>query len=491
MSRNRPITFRNINAPDFSGVADLMKGARDSLGSGADAFSGILKNRQTRLGEEDTRMLEEQRTGFRNLLNGFQSPEELAQFQQSGGMERALAGVDERIRADLVGEADQIVSRERTQATEAFAYGNTQREQADAPILAQFRSEMNGLANSGSEQALTQGYEILRGRMAESGASPQALDAMQDEARDTFKASLGDVRGEATYQRLLGGEATIRNMMKEHYATDPAERVPETVLQQQMRDTLIADGMRLSEVPVTMASALANMEGRAQAAKADQQRMIQAEGQLAASFGVQDSIFNPDTYEETSVNDVLMGVIERNFGEDEVWEGLTGSAKRKRLGELVSAVNGGITVKLPDGNDFTLEKIPPGLLEVAIQETDGYGWWSTKKSITSRLKNMLGTKPELRDQARRWHEFEKRRAVLREKGYQDPQVQAYLQNAGLETMFPPATVTEAQPEISEERPFVDRVLAGRSVDGVALRQDGPTPRAIIRDWFLKDPAGER
>ena len=206
-----PITFRNVNAPGFSGTGEILKAAQGSFNAGADVFSDLVKRRQALRKQNFDRGLDEQETGFRNFLDSFDSAEGLAAAQESGAIDSRLAGFDAALQNRLRGADEERLGALRTQEAEAFDFQNAQRERADAPLLAEIARRENELRQSGDEQALTQGLEELRTFAANAGLSDAGLDRAVDSIDSTGTSVRGTIRDNNEFQRNESSRTRIAN----------------------------------------------------------------------------------------------------------------------------------------------------------------------------------------------------------------------------------------------------------------------------------------
>lgn len=138
-----PITWQNIAAPSYSDAMTGLARAQQSLNSGFDSFNNVIKQRTEADNANWDQVKKNNTDAFMNKLLSSTTPEQFTALRDSGQLDQMIAANGAQIdQAAARAAMDSRLGTLQQQGTANIQYANTQREAADAPILAQSRAAL-------------------------------------------------------------------------------------------------------------------------------------------------------------------------------------------------------------------------------------------------------------------------------------------------------------------------------------------------------------
>lgn len=205
------ITWRNVDAPNFTGANILLRDAGDRIGTGFDGFRKVF-DENTQNQQKALEQTKNYNTGqFLDRLAGYRDPAALEAAIQSGEINQLRQQFGAMINQDQVRNAvDDRGSFLRKEATERMGYQNTAQDFADAPIRDRLLAEARQIDVSDPSKVEAQ-LNLLEGKIAESGLSARGQAAAAQGLVDIRKSLFGDYKATqdmANAKTRLGLEAS-------------------------------------------------------------------------------------------------------------------------------------------------------------------------------------------------------------------------------------------------------------------------------------------
>lgn len=308
-----PITWRNIDAPDFTGAANIMKQGNESLQQGVAGLqrlaAGVRDNQIANVDTQAQRTTDQLLQTIRGARTMDQQQALLQQLDPEVLRQRYGAGVD--INAVQRGLSDQVQTI-RTNEANDFKYGQDLQVRADAPKLQAFDRQLAEAKTS--DQILN---TPLPTDLNDVTAARSRLGEAYTQLRNREKIQLADnLDARTTQLQNLGTQAITT-------AQDPADVVR----------TLQAGGAKLNLPPQVIAAAtenaLTNLKTASTPSEAQKGEVGQFFGNYNASLTAEEQAIqrakdeskrrNPATAEYSQ-----MGEVERNMTQGDALKLLPG-----------------------------------------------------------------------------------------------------------------------------------------------------------------------
>ncbi|HEY7823560.1 MAG TPA: hypothetical protein VIG24_12020 [Acidimicrobiia bacterium] len=405
---SRPITFRNINAPDFRQAGSLMQGARDSLNQGVDTFSKLIQQRQGLQAQNLENEKANNTADFRDWM-GSMSVDELTEARASGAFDARRDSLGHMVnREELRGAGAERLGVLQDQEASQFAFERAAQDRADAPGLERIQGISQSLLNYGSEDELVQGSEAALVELRRAHAADEISDRVLQQGErgvfDTVNTAQENLRSDgaasrdaAARGRMETGEALLQRALASREGAGA-----DTVSRNQLQKDLLAAGLKTGEVAdfTTQFEALAANTGRM--ADGDTQYMQDVRSEMEKQYGVQNNAFV--VADQEPFIDQAATLVKNHSGEGGAFNELSQSAKTTLQSDIIEALSSGVTIVDPiSGEPFTMDNVPPALVDMAIAaSSDG---WIFDRSVKDNLTTLLSNTPGLRDEYRKNLEF--------------------------------------------------------------------------------------
>lgn len=131
------ITWQNINAPVLADPSRSMALAQNSFGGAFDTLAKALETQQTVNQNAIDQQNAAKALGFKELLQGASTVEELAALKASGRLDSVRQDLPTKFREALLGASDARLASLQNQTTANNTFENNQRIFRDAPVLDQ------------------------------------------------------------------------------------------------------------------------------------------------------------------------------------------------------------------------------------------------------------------------------------------------------------------------------------------------------------------
>lgn len=132
------ITWRNIDAPDFTGASNILAQAKGNFTDAASGLLGIGKMYQEQDARNVSTLRENNKQDVADFLASFKTPEALAAAEQQGLIQQKIAATGGAIDRDYARNAlDERLDYVRTQAKEGQEYKDYMTELGLRPLIAQ------------------------------------------------------------------------------------------------------------------------------------------------------------------------------------------------------------------------------------------------------------------------------------------------------------------------------------------------------------------
>ena len=190
-----PITWKNVDGPNFEGVSETLGRAGESLTEGVDAIRQGKDTFEKGRTDRNTQ-------AFMDQLSQFGSPEELAAAQESGQVANMRSEFGNLINRDKT-DSDAITDRVtglRQQATADYNYDQTQVDRADKPLVDNFS---NRLASISSDQGIN--------------GIGDSYDGFQSDVQSSMES--GELSTSAGTQLLQQGQQRV-NALEQNFDAD-------------------------------------------------------------------------------------------------------------------------------------------------------------------------------------------------------------------------------------------------------------------------------
>jgi hypothetical protein len=223
-----PITWRNVNAPSFNGVSESLAQAGQSFTGAVDALQ------QTKDTFEDGRT-DRNTQAFMDQIAQYQSPEALAEAQQSGAIQKLRDqyggnGLIETSKTNADAMRGRLTGL-RQQETADYDYNRTLNTRADQPFLEQIGSQMSEIPMDMPQDQAAARLEAIHAQAVEGGASERVLTVFNEKRRDLLEGIEDENRSDATHAYNL----ERRGWEKGNQAYKQNQRA-RTIAQQQRED---------------------------------------------------------------------------------------------------------------------------------------------------------------------------------------------------------------------------------------------------------------
>lgn len=446
-----PITYRNVNAPNFRDSAALLESANNSFNAGFDRFSQIITDRQKLQADQIKQTRDANQSDFRDYLQSFATPEDLAAAKAAGAIDERLAQYGGVIDTNAIrGAADDRLTALRTGANASFEYDKTKESQNDDPILNQIAAiAAERTRGAKSESELVAGVEDLAGQI-EAGAfgdlsatgRQKAIDALfgrsdtqENELEREFdrnykigrrgiedkRADDEDARSTATRER-----ATARNDFIQGAFANQGD-LSDTELRRVAQEQLIAAGNTPEEVAGSVQALDTLLSSRAQVATSDTARGADAKAQLRAEFRVDQNAFNGS--EDVNALESVAAIIEKNSGEGQVFSDSNDDFKLQVAQDVTELLSTGLRIQVPvpgsaqkskaatgrggTGNkapkttEIIIKNLPPALLEAAMVGV-GSKWTELDQSLPEAVTRLFVDNPGLIEDYKNYEKFQEK-----------------------------------------------------------------------------------
>ena len=188
------ITWRNVDAPNFTGANLLLRDAGDRISTGFDGFRKVF-DENTQSQQKALEQTKDYNTGqFLDRLAGYRDPAALEAAIQSGEINQLRQQFGGMINQDQVRNAvDERGSFLRKDATERMTFENTAQDHKDAPILNGLLAEARQIDIGDPKQVEAQ-LNQLEQRLGQSGLSTRGQATAAQGLVDIRKSLLGDYK---------------------------------------------------------------------------------------------------------------------------------------------------------------------------------------------------------------------------------------------------------------------------------------------------------
>lgn len=188
------ITWRNVDAPNFTGANLLLRDAGDRISTGFEGFRKVF-DENTQNQQKALEQTKDYNTGqFLDRLAGYRDPAALEAAIQRGEINQLRQQFGGMINQDQVRNAvDERGSFLRKDATERMTFENTAQDHKDAPILNGLLAEARQIDIGDPKQVETQ-LNQLEQRLGQSGLSTRGQATAAQGLVDIRKSLLGDYK---------------------------------------------------------------------------------------------------------------------------------------------------------------------------------------------------------------------------------------------------------------------------------------------------------
>lgn len=186
------ITWRNVDAPNFTGANLLLRDAGDRISTGFEGFRKVF-DENTQSQQKALEQTKNYNTGqFLDRLAGYRDPAALEAAIQSGEINQLRQQFGAMINQDQVRNAvDERGAFLRKDATERMSFENTAQDHKDAPILNGLLAEARQIDIGDPKQVEAQ-LNQLEQKLAQSGLSTRGQATAAQGLVDIRKSLLGD-----------------------------------------------------------------------------------------------------------------------------------------------------------------------------------------------------------------------------------------------------------------------------------------------------------
>ena len=188
------ITWRNVDAPDFTGANTLLRDASDRIGTGFDGFRKVF-DENTQNQQKALEQTKDYNTGqFLDRLAAYRDPATLEAAIQSGVIGQLRQQFGGMINQDQVRNAvDDRGDFLRQQAINRMTYDNQAQDNADSPLLNAFLARARGIDMADPKQ-VEQQLNLIEGEMGQSGLSARGQASLAQGLVDIRNSLLGDYK---------------------------------------------------------------------------------------------------------------------------------------------------------------------------------------------------------------------------------------------------------------------------------------------------------
>lgn len=381
----RPITWRNVAGPDFSGSAEILGQAQKSLGGAFDALRDTKDTYEEGRTDRNTQ-------AFMDQLQQYGSSEELAQAQQAGDLQELRSGfgsmIDQnKVSADAV--RDRVTSL-RGRENADYTHEQQQMDQAEKPLVGDFSSRI----------AKVRAGDDVSGNFDQIRADLQA-SADSEDMRSTTAAKLLrtiDGRQNNLTQRQRNNEEHGRKTAKRDRAEAADSLVTNAVRGFNTEEDTVTSGvksLRESFTPDMTSAERSQAEtmfkqrvaSTTSVAEGDQKYVNRANASVDRKYNLKSNIFTSYDPENAQQGvDDLVDKYTTGEGDDKFFMGIGNSKKReKKINQLRTMASGGIET----GSGETIP-VPTRLLNdvVASARDNGLIWNSVGDLETMVLDKM-------------------------------------------------------------------------------------------------------
>jgi len=218
-----PITWRNVNGPDFSGVSQTLARAGESLTEGVDAIRQGKDTFEQGRTDRNTQAFKEQ-------LSQFGSPEELAAAQESGqvaNMRSEFGNLINRGETDSDAITDRVTGL-RQQATADDNYQQTLQGRADRPFMEQANKGLSELSLDGDPDVVAGQVKDLRSQLVENGASDRVMTDFNTQSRSLLQDVQSENRSDRNQANKIEDRRTRLDRAKETHEWNMKNRAYKT-----------------------------------------------------------------------------------------------------------------------------------------------------------------------------------------------------------------------------------------------------------------------
>lgn len=241
------ITWRNIDAPDFTGASRIMGESQKMFDSGFGKLGQIIEQQQK---QDQVNAVAERNTNSSKYLDSVaalaqQGPQALEQAIKSGAVNKLRESFGPNIDADRIrGAAEQMLSQRMQQAKQGMEFNNFMVDEAQKPVRDAWR--VAGLKGDKETQArLEQENPNLR-NMAELYTAQRGIDhenVVWDEDKKEYVRRQGkydqDIKasnaGIAYQQGMLANAQANTGLARERLTMDKADRKEDRDMRQEER----------------------------------------------------------------------------------------------------------------------------------------------------------------------------------------------------------------------------------------------------------------
>ena len=174
---SRPITWQNINAPDFTASANMLGQAQKSINGVFTGAQDLFKDmRDIETGNQENQVRLNTNDFEKQLRSRYKTAEELQSARESDEVEQLRGSYGPNgLNTDRTNAAavDNMVTGLQNRQTSQFNYNQTLRDQTMNPIMEGYKTSLNSIDSSGGISNINKQYDTV---LDEIEANPQ-LDA--------------------------------------------------------------------------------------------------------------------------------------------------------------------------------------------------------------------------------------------------------------------------------------------------------------------------
>lgn len=160
----QPITWQNVNGPNYSGISGVLQAAQNSFSNAFSGVQDVLKERAALEAANAVATKQNNTQAYLDRIAQFQSPEQLQAAIADGSLERARQGYGTQIDQSATRNAAQAMLGDRyKQVQAATEFGNTMLNEKTAPIMDRFK-QASITGNEAAKEAARAEYAAAGGK---------------------------------------------------------------------------------------------------------------------------------------------------------------------------------------------------------------------------------------------------------------------------------------------------------------------------------------